>query len=180
MENRVPPPTLFYSRNCKHCVALMREYQDLAIKAGIQLACVDNRLDKVPPIVTEVPALIVPSEKRVVFWKDMRAKLNSIIAASNQPKAVNPMESQGNTAEVFSFLNGPHLDQMATAANRVDDNYANPFYSNPTFNSLAEPEDTTPSEKISSSSLNNFAAQRDADMAEIARGQPRPPSYNVV
>eukprot|EP00873_Tetraselmis_striata_P026955 jgi/Tetstr1/447219/TSEL_034656.t1 len=178
--DRVPPPSLFYSRNCKHCVSLLREYQELVGKAGIQIVCVDGRLEKVPPIVTEVPALIVPAEKRVIFWKDIRTKLNSIIAACNQPKPVNPVESQGNTAEVFSFLNGPHLDQMASAANRVDDNYANPFYSNPSFDSLAEPEDTTPSDKISPSSINNFVAQRDADIAEIARAHARPPSYNVL
>jgi hypothetical protein len=81
---------------------------------------------------------------------------------------------------VFSFLHGAHLDQAATAANRVDDNYANPFTQPQGFNALSEPEDTTPTEKISSSSLTSFAAQRDADIADIARRQPRPSTYNVV
>ena len=178
----VPPPTLFYSRLCRYCVELLGEYQDPAAKAGVQLVCVDNRLDKVPPIVTKVPALVIPAEKIVVFSKDVRAKLNRMISPAHQgpPKVVNPMESQGNTAEVFSFLHGAHLDQAATVANRVDDNFANPFSSIPAFETLAEPEDTTPAEKISSSSITNFAAQREADIAEIARSQPRPPSYNVV
>ena len=177
----VPPPTLFYSRLCRHCTDLLSEYQDPAARAGVQLVCVDNRLDKVPPIVTKVPALVVPAEKVVLFSKDIRAKLNRLIAPpAPSDKPVNPMESQGNTAEVFSFLHGPHLDQAATAANRVDDNFANPFSANPAFHALAEPEDTTPAEKISSSSITNFAAQRDADIAEISRSQPRPPTYNVV
>jgi hypothetical protein len=178
--NRIPPPSLFYSRNCKHCIALLREYHTLATNAGIQIVCVDNRLDKIPQIVTEVPALIIPAEKRIVFSKDMRTKLNSIIETANKPKEVNPVEAQGNTAKVFNFLHGPHTDQIAIVANRVDDNYANPFYSNQNFNTLAEPEDTTPSEKISPSSISSFAAQWDADMAEIARTQPRPSKYNVI
>lgn len=169
----VPPPTLFYSRLCRHCTDLLGEYQEPAARAGVQLVCVDNRLDKVPPIVTKVPALIVPAEKVVLFSRDIRAKLNRIISAAQQgpPKIVNPMESQGNTAEVFSFLHG---------ANKVDDNFANPFSSIPAFQNLAEPEDTTPTEKISSSSITNFAAQREADIAEISRSQPRPPTYNVL
>lgn len=177
----VPPPTLFYSRLCRHCTDLLGEYQEPAVRAGVQLVCVDNRLDKVPPIVTRVPALVVPAEKVVLFSKDIRSKLNRLIAPpATDAKPVNPMESQGNTAEVFSFLHGAHLDQAATVANRVDDNFANPFSTHPTFESLAEAEDTTPSEKISASSITNFAAQRDADIAEISRAQPRPTTYNVV
>lgn len=176
----VPPPTLFHSRLCRHCVDLLSEYHEPATRAGVQIVCVDNRLDKVPPIVTKVPALIVPAEKTVLFSTDIRTKLNRLISpppAARRP--VNPMEAQGNTAEVFSFLQGVHMDQAATAANRIDDNYANPFTTNSAFNTLAEPEDTTPKEKISSSSLSSFAAQRDADMMEIARGQPRPNSYGA-
>ena len=187
----VPPPTLFYSRLCRHCAALLADYQEPAARAGVQLVCVDERLDRVPPIVTKVPALVVPSEKVVLFAGDIRKKLNRIISpgapqggaqahATPGGAHASPIESQGNTAEVFSFLHGAHLDQAATAANRVDDNYANPFTQTPGFNALTEPEDTTPSEKISSSSLTSFAAQRDADMADIARRQPRPPTYNVI
>ena len=152
--------------------------------------CVDDRLDRVPPIVTKVPALVIPSEKVVIFAAEIRKKLNKIMNPNQAPagkgggqahsKPVNPIESQGNTAEVFSFLHGAHLDHAATIANRVDDNYANPFVQNPNFNALSEPEDTTPSEKISSSSLTSFAAQRDADIADITRRQPRPATYNVV
>lgn len=170
-----PPPTLFYSRFCKHCVVLLQEYRDQVEKSGVKTSCIDNILDQVPPIITEVPALVVPSEKRVYFWNGIRTALNEIISRSSVVEMnVNPMEAQCNTGEVFSFLNGPHLDETATEENRIDDNFASPFGSSTVFGSLSEPEDTTPSEKISATSLSSLEAKRAADIAEVISSQPRP------
>jgi hypothetical protein len=175
MSHTVPPPTLFYSRFCKHCVGLLEEYRHHVENAGVRTSCIDNMLDEVPYIISEVPALIVPSKKRVYFSSGIRTALNELISnGSVTENIVNPVEAQCNSGESFSFLGGPNLDQNATENNRIDDNFANPFETPTVFGSLSEPEDTKSSEKLTDTSISSLQAKRDADISALINANPRP------
>jgi len=175
MSHTVPPPTLFYSRFCKHCVGLLDEYRHHVENSGVRTSCVDNMLDEVPSIISEVPALIVPSKKRVYFSNGIRTALNEIISqGSVTENVVNPIEAQCNSGESFSFLDGPDTNPIATEKNRIDDNFANPFETPTIFGSLSEPEDTKSSDKLTDTSISVLQAKRDADISALVNANQRP------
>lgn len=167
------PPVIFYSNVCNHSKSLLSEYRDPSEKAGVKFVCIDGQLDKIPPFISKVPALLIPQEKSVLFNHDLRVKLNSIISLTNLSTQIHAVEAQTNGSEVFSFIKGPQSD-LEACENRVDHIYADPFSVATNFTSLSEPQDTGPDVKLSSSSLDSFAAKRDRDLSEIMSSQPDP------
>lgn len=164
MEGPNRAPSLFYSKFCRHCSDLLLEYGETASSAGVVFVCVDTCLYELPPIISKVPALVVPSEKTVLFWQDLRCKLNEIISSHSSVPAgpVDPVEAQGNAMEIYSFL--------APGNDSGQQKFADPFADEATFTSLSASSDSETSKKVSVS-LDSLAAQRDADVAHILANQ---------
>lgn len=75
-------PLLFYSNNCPHSnklVAGLRRTPD--IDNVIRFVCIDGQLDKIPPEIHSVPALLIPTSEgnRVVFETEMYEWINGAI-----------------------------------------------------------------------------------------------------
>lgn len=103
------PPTLFYSEHCGLCKSLVSELGQSMRSCGVKFVCVDNVLDRLPECIDRVPALVLPSEGKVVFHPGVRSAIRSMAFSRSKETTVGGTEA----SSAFSFIESGGEDESS-------------------------------------------------------------------
>ncbi len=116
---------LFYSRQCKTSLLVLRLLQSEGLLNNFKLICVDEHLDRIPPQITHVPTMIVETMKFPIVGNNILKWIESIrfIKNNKQPTANPPIIQENKNQDGYNESR-PILGYIESEMSGISDNFA--------------------------------------------------------